>query len=251
MHSAIHPLGGLPPGKVNSGRDYSRSLGIVAAVMLHTGLASALLQFQPESGAVPTPPIMVGFIAPSSTRADAQPTATAKPQAIKNEQEPAAIKPLKHKPRPAHTAPRRIPVLASRSADTAPTVEAEARAPSTADRTEPSAPPPASSSVQTAPVQAPAPVSPPGFNADYLQNPAPAYPPASRADGEQGRVILRVLVSLQGEAERVEVRKSSGFGRLDEAARDTVRRWKFVPAQQAGRTVSAWVLVPISFSLEG
>jgi protein TonB len=48
---------------------------------------------------------------------------------------------------------------------------------------------------------------------------------------------------------RVELRSSSGHDRLDAVALETVRRWKFVPARRGDQAVSAWVLVPISFSL--
>jgi periplasmic protein TonB len=95
----------------------------------------------------------------------------------------------------------------------------------------------------------PAPVSAPRFDADYLDNPAPAYPALSRRMGEHGRVLLRVHVTPEGSPAQIEVRESSGFERLDKAARDTVRRWRFVPAKQGDRGVAAWVLVPISFSL--
>lgn len=93
------------------------------------------------------------------------------------------------------------------------------------------------------------PVVAPRFDADYLDNPAPAYPPLSRRMGEQGRVLLRVYVQADGSAGQVEVRESSGFERLDRAARETVARWRFVPARQGDKAVAAWVLVPISFSL--
>jgi protein TonB len=102
--------------------------------------------------------------------------------------------------------------------------------------------------VQPAPV--PAPITSPNFNADYLHNPAPRYPAMSRRLGETGRVILRVLVTPGGTAERVELRTSSGSKRLDEAALETVQRWKFVPARQGDTPVSAWVLIPILFTLE-
>ena len=91
---------------------------------------------------------------------------------------------------------------------------------------------------------------PPRFNADYLQNPAPQYPPLARRMREQGKVILRVLVDADGLPERVELRTSSGSVRLDQSAQDTVKRWKFVPARQGERNVAAWVLVPITFTLE-
>jgi protein TonB len=69
--------------------------------------------------------------------------------------------------------------------------------------------------------------------------------------GEAGRVVLRVLVTAAGTPERVELRTSSGSQRLDGVALETVQRWKFIPARQGDTPVSAWVLVPILFTLEG
>lgn len=94
---------------------------------------------------------------------------------------------------------------------------------------------------------APAPLTPPMFHADYLDNPAPLYPLMSRRRGETGRVVLRVFVSAEGHAQRVEVRSSSGSDLLDSAAREAVGRWRFVPARRGDEKVAAWVLVPISF----
>jgi protein TonB len=72
----------------------------------------------------------------------------------------------------------------------------------------------------------------------------------SRRAGEQGKTLLRVLVSAAGLAEQVEIRQSSGFPRLDAAAEEAVRRWRFSPARLGGDVQAAWVLVPISFILE-
>ena len=63
-------------------------------------------------------------------------------------------------------------------------------------------------------------------------------------------MLLRVLVNAAGGADTVEVRTSSGSPRLDHAALDTVKRWRFVPARQGDAAVAAWVLVPINFTLE-
>lgn len=87
----------------------------------------------------------------------------------------------------------------------------------------------------------------PVFNADYLDNPQPIYPALSRRLGETGRVLLRVYVSADGKAERVELKTSSGFERLDQSAREAVIHWRFVPARRGSEHVAAWVLVPISF----
>ena len=97
---------------------------------------------------------------------------------------------------------------------------------------------------------APAAVTPPAFEADYLENPPPAYPRLSRRLREEGEVELRVRVSPAGEALAVELARSSGSGRLDQAALQAVRSWRFEPARRGAQAVEAWVRVPILFKLE-
>jgi periplasmic protein TonB len=92
----------------------------------------------------------------------------------------------------------------------------------------------------------------PSFQANYLNNPKPSYPSRSMALGEEGRVMLRVAVNEQGHPVRVEIVRSSGFPRLDEAARRTVERgWRFAPARRGDQAVAGVVQVPISFALRG
>ena len=97
----------------------------------------------------------------------------------------------------------------------------------------------------------PARMIPPNFNANYLDNPAPSYPALSRRMAEEGRVMLRVFVEVDGLPLKLEVRTSSGYERLDQSALDAVRRWKFIPAKQGDKAVAAWVVVPILFNLKG
>ena len=104
--------------------------------------------------------------------------------------------------------------------------------------------------IDVAPPPAPVAITAARFDVDYLHNPAPIYPHASRRLGEQGKVLLRVFVSAAGLAEKVEVKFSSGFARLDQAAEDAVGRWRFVPARRGEQAVAAWVQVPITFQLE-
>lgn len=96
----------------------------------------------------------------------------------------------------------------------------------------------------------PAAPTPPRFDADYLDNPKPRYPPLARRMDEEGRVVLRVHVAANGLPLEVVLRTGSGSARLDQAALDTVWRWKFVPARLGGEAVAATVLVPIVFSLK-
>ena len=90
----------------------------------------------------------------------------------------------------------------------------------------------------------------PSADADYLKNPPPGYPRISRRMGEQGTVIVRVFISTQGLPEKAEVRTSSGFARLDQAALDAVQRWRFVPGHRHGTPEAMWFNIPVRFVLE-
>jgi protein TonB len=90
----------------------------------------------------------------------------------------------------------------------------------------------------------------PSSDADYLNNPPPAYPRMSKRMGEQGTVIVRVFIGLQGTAEQAEIRTSSGYDRLDKAALDTVQRWRYVPGKRHGNPEAMWFNVPVRFVLE-
>ena len=96
----------------------------------------------------------------------------------------------------------------------------------------------------------PARVELPSSDADYLQNPKPAYPSMSKRLGEQGKVVVRVLIGLDGTAQKAEIKQSSGFERLDQSAVTTVLRWRYMPGKRAGVPETMWFNVPINFVLE-
>ena len=100
------------------------------------------------------------------------------------------------------------------------------------------------------PLPAPAQVNLPSSDADYLQNPKPAYPPISKRLGEQGKVVVRVLIGQDGAAQKAEIRQSSGFERLDQTALATVLKWRYVPGKRGGVPEAMWFNVPINFVLE-
>jgi protein TonB len=83
----------------------------------------------------------------------------------------------------------------------------------------------------------------------YLVQPAPHYPPESRRIREQGLVVLRVLIDESGHARAVEIYRSSGHPRLDEAARTAVARAIFKPYMDGGTARAAAAIVPVEFSL--
>lgn len=85
---------------------------------------------------------------------------------------------------------------------------------------------------------------------DYLgKRPSPVYPRLSQRRGEQGRVLLRVLISPQGEVAQVDIRQSSGYKRLDDAAIQAMQRARFRPYTENGIAYQALVDIPFDFVL--
>jgi protein TonB len=77
----------------------------------------------------------------------------------------------------------------------------------------------------------------------------PSYPPTSRRLGEEGTVKLRILVDPSGRSKQVQVATSSGFPRLDQAAMEAVKRWRFVAATNGSSAIEAWTQVSVTFKL--
>ncbi|MCB1572173.1 MAG: energy transducer TonB, partial [Xanthomonadales bacterium] len=71
----------------------------------------------------------------------------------------------------------------------------------------------------------------------------PKYPLEARRRGEQGTVVLRVLVGRDGLPVEVDIARSSGSRQLDRAAREAVLRSRFRPVQVNGIAVEARGLV--------
>lgn len=159
---------------------------------------------------------------------------------------PVTAAPVTPTPRPApaptlrQPAPRSTPV-----AGTDPTPAPQATA------TETPAPAPAPAAlVAPFPSPAPAKVELPSKDADYLHNPPPAYPSTSYRLGEQGLVVVRVLIGVDGAAQDAKVQASSGYPRLDEAALKAARGWRYVPGRRGGVPEAMWVDVPVRWELQ-
>ena len=90
----------------------------------------------------------------------------------------------------------------------------------------------------------------PSADAAGLNNKAPVYPLLSRKRKEQGTVWLLLLVSKDGLVTQLKLKKSSGFDRLDQAALQAVKAWKFQPARQQGQPIDYWYELPLKFSLQ-
>jgi len=84
---------------------------------------------------------------------------------------------------------------------------------------------------------------------DARVNLPPAYPPEALSHGEQGRVLLSIQVAPSGRASAVNIVASSGYLILDDAARDAVLGWHFLPAAYAGKAVASTLLLPVQFEI--
>ena len=214
---------------------------ITATVLLHVILASLFMLGLMEHTITPpdAPPVLVEFM-------QSQPT----PKTI---EQPVA-KPIPVPPRPqpvAAPAPSPQP-QPSPSKVSAPTEVAQAApvapvsAPTTPTPPAPPAPPPTPAPVVTAPSRTDVSI-PASYSAS---NQKPIYPNMSKRLGEQGTVVLRVLVKADGNAGEVEVKSSSSYPRLDQAAIDAVKTWRFNPAKIDGKAIDEWYQVPIPFKLQ-
>lgn len=115
---------------------------------------------------------------------------------------------------------------------------------------------PTTASLAAASVTSPAPATPaaprqiPASAVRYLEPPAPVYPRQSIRMNESGTVSLRVFIDEAGLPRTVQITRSSGAQRLDEAALAAVQKARFHPPTENGQPISGWARIDIPFELE-
>ena len=82
-----------------------------------------------------------------------------------------------------------------------------------------------------------------------IEGHAPRYPIESRRRKEQGTVVLRVLIGTDGRIEQMSVSQSSGFDRLDRAALEAARGWRWKPLLRDGEPVEIRGLLTFPFQI--
>ncbi|MBX3665949.1 MAG: energy transducer TonB [Burkholderiales bacterium] len=213
---------------------------LLASVALHAMLLLWLPGWRSPPPVQAVAPVLDVVMVVADT-ADVVASAAPRPR-MRNVPSPPAVKSQADSLPPARSEPvaAAVPVL---SAPSPPVEDAPAHGIS---------PPPPAMAAQTPAPAAPAPVTvtPPAFTAAYLRNPPPVYPAAARRGGEEGTVMLRVLVGRDGAPLKVELDQSSRSRMLDHAALDAVKGWRFVPARRGAENIEDWVRVPVSFRLE-
>jgi len=232
-------------------------LFVAGSALLHVALVASLPQLR-SAPAVPDtlevtlerrepPPVTPPKPLPLAPAIPHEPPPKKQQHPVQKKSEPREVA------KPSIPTPAPPPVLAlPQPSPQAPVTEPSFTVPPREEKAPPSASEVATVRPAPAPEAAPAPpkVTPPRSDAAYLQNPQPRYPMSARRRGEQGTVVLKVLVTAEGLAGSVSVQSSSGSPALDQAALDAVKNWKFVPARQGTQSVEGWHLVPIVFKLE-
>ena len=82
---------------------------------------------------------------------------------------------------------------------------------------------------------------------DFAGNPPPEFPALARQNGWYGTVLLKLWIDEEGRVTEVRVEKSSGYGVLDAAAVNAVKRWRGRPARHNARPVATEELLPVVF----
>ena len=78
----------------------------------------------------------------------------------------------------------------------------------------------------------------------------PDYPSASRRLEEEGTVSLKFLIGADGRVLQAEIEKTSGFPRLDEAARNALSKCQFRPGTVDGKAEQSWASIKYTWRLE-
>ena len=203
-------------------RDISRQMPEVVKAMLLQETPPPqppVPKVEPTPPPKPTPPPPV---APAPT-----PTPTPPPVAAPSPAPPAQVPPVEVAVMPSTAPTQAITAVANSAPQPTPASPAQPAAPARA----------------APPVRTPASVS-------AAQCEKPDYPSASRRMEEEGTVSLRFLVGVDGKVIQSEIEKSSGFKRLDEAARAGLSKCRFQPATVDGRPEQAWASMKYTWRLE-
>ncbi|MFC1837899.1 TonB family protein [Thermodesulfobacteriota bacterium] len=241
-------------------------LAIFMALALHVGLIN--FEFAPESISIPhvALPRSVSVLLKHSTikqTPDRQIEKTEDVSLVKKEHQDTAVKPAFPElqktsaaeiSEPASSLP--LPSKLKEISQTKPedTVPAFQNSESTAERINPETSEPLTA--QDLPIQAQADTNAPTLPGTiqlayprYQLNAPPSYPGIARKRGQEGTVILQVLVNSEGRVDDLKIESSSNYSLLDRAALTAVRKWTFEPGRKGGLQIPMWVRVPVSFKL--
>ncbi|RQR43273.1 energy transducer TonB [Burkholderia sp. Bp9140] len=154
------------------------------------------------------------------------------------------VKP-KVEPKPVQKAAKPTPQPVAQSPAPSPTP-----APAADPTPAPAAPAPAAPAATPGPardtMQVSAPKNVPALQCNFVK---PDYPSMSRRRGESGTAYVHFVVGVTGKIESVDLQKSSGYPRLDDAALDAMRSTTCRPYIENGQAIRAARTQPYNFGL--
>jgi protein TonB len=208
---------------------------------VHVGLTRDVVQKMPL--------VVQALLLTETPRETPPPPAAAPPPPTPPVAKPAPAQPVQPAPSPPTSPAIELPAVSTPTPSnaglnaSAPPAPVAAAAPATV--------PAAAAPAVAAPARATAPAptrTAAGVNVSQCEK--PEYPSASRRLEEEGTVALRFLVGVDGKVIQSEVEKSSGFKRLDEAARAGLSKCQFRPALVDGKPEQAWASMKYTWRLE-
>ncbi len=83
----------------------------------------------------------------------------------------------------------------------------------------------------------------------FIYQAIPVYPVLARRLGKEGRVMLKLLIDMNGKLQNIEVVEAAGFG-FTQAAIEAVKKSTYAPGYRDGRKVATKALLPVRFQLQ-
>jgi protein TonB len=225
----------------------------VAVVLIHVALLAVALspRSEPVPRPVESPPITAELLSPAPAAApvaiqSVAPPPSQPPPPVQHVQHVQHVNP-KAAPRPApapKASPQPLPEAAAPSPNAVAAAEPAPHAP--AAPAAPAATAPAAQAIgrPTMAISAPQDIS--HLDCSIAK---PDYPRSSQRRGESGTAYIRFVVGLTGGIEDIELKKSSGFGRLDDAALAAAHASTCRPYIENGAPMRVPTSVPFVFSL--
>ncbi|MCC7516066.1 MAG: energy transducer TonB [Pseudomonadales bacterium] len=237
-----------------------QGLCLVLALLLHAGLLLQWRQLRLVSTAVTPEQVMdiyavaVAPSQPASTAGSAASAVTekapvAEPNPVESKPvEPKSVEPRAVEPKSIESSAFKSQRVEFKRVQSKPVEESrpvESR--SAESKPVESSPAPVTPAPSTRAASSPVLVKKPQFLAPPVQ---PEYPALARRRGQQGTVLLEILLSETGQQLQRTVVRSSGFAVLDEAAQLAAAQWRLAPYRLNGVTVTSRVHVPVEFNLQ-
>lgn len=84
----------------------------------------------------------------------------------------------------------------------------------------------------------------------YASDFQPAYPPAERRASREGRVVVRVLIGVDGRVKQIEKISATSDAFFAATEQRALTKWRFKPATRGDVPVEQWKQMSVSFVLK-